>query len=214
MNTYPTHRFLLSSSLLILGACGTSVLGGGTGGTSATTTTGSGAGSYTTGSGAGGGGAGAGSGGSGGGCVNSPGDHTISTTGLSLACTQDSDCVGVHGGSACDFCLCPNDSIAASDLGKYDQELVAKKAGCCTAACNAQCTMLPVRCNQGTCVVTCGGTTCAPSEVCVSTVVSGEVGSACAPNPCAPGALACACAASLCGAQQCSGAEGHTVVCR
>jgi hypothetical protein len=153
MNAYPTLRFLFSASLLALTACGTTILGGGNGGDNGTGGSGAGTtGTGTTGT------------GTGGACTPSPGDHSISTAGYSLACTKDSDCAVVYAGNLCDVCTCPNAVIATSAQAAYQQEEAAKQAGCCPSGpipCDCPLIAVPV-CQQGTCyagMVTdiCGG---------------------------------------------------------
>jgi hypothetical protein len=169
MNAYRTFGLLFSS--LLLAACGTSVIGGGGGagtgndGTGSTDTGGSGAG---------------------GACTPSTGDHTITTAGLSVACTQDSDCTAVYVGDACG-CGCPGAAIATSAEAAYEQEASAAKAGCCVVdptPCSAGCPDIAVGCQQGVCtfgapVDQCGGV---PSpESCTAT--SCPSGFTCTPDP-------------------------------
>jgi hypothetical protein len=208
MNAYSILRvFLLSSSLLSLGACGTTILGGGTGGegTGSSGTSGTGAsGTGTSGTGASGT-SGTGASGTGGTCTNSPGNHTISTAGYSLACTQDSDCMAVYAGDVCHACDCPNTVIAISGLAMYQQQEAAALMGCCPPAsdpCPCPLIAVPV-CQQGTCVAgtvaqVCGGV---PSPV-SCTPNSCPSGYTCTPDPvpttCHPSQCFCAAGSWAC----------------
>jgi hypothetical protein len=168
MNAYRTFGLLLSS--LLLAACGTSVIGGGGG--AGTGNDGTGAGETGT--------------GTGGSCTPSTGDHNISTSGISLACTQDSDCTVVFTGDACQYpCSCPSGAIASSAMAEYDQKLSAAQEGCCPVkACALPCPDILVSCQQGVCTLG------APTDVCNGvpspascTATSCPSGFSCVPDP-------------------------------
>jgi hypothetical protein len=119
----------------------------------------------------------------GGTCVPGPGDHTVSTTGFSRACTVDSDCVPVFEGDTCAACTCPNTAIASSQMSAYDSLEGAAHAGCCdVGVCG--CPALAATCQSGTCSLyppapLCNGR---PSPVsCTST--SCPSGFSCSPDP-------------------------------
>jgi hypothetical protein len=175
------HLFVSSSLVLVLAACGTTTLGGGTGaggssGDSGGASTGgpgtggagrgsgggiaAGGGVATGGAGTGGVAAGGGNtggaatGGAGGApCTPNPGGPDISAEGFSMACTQDSDCAAVYSGIACTNCACPNTAIASSGLDAYEQQAAAARATCCapTQVCN--CPAVTASCLGGTCMV-------------------------------------------------------------
>ncbi len=86
-------------------------------------------------------------------CQPTSGDHTISLTGLSTTCTQDSDCSPVYQGNACSDCLCPNAAIATSAMSAYTAAAqTAEHEGCCGVnVCD--CPNIKASCQSGTCVL-------------------------------------------------------------
>jgi trimeric autotransporter adhesin len=99
------------------------------------------------------------SGGSGSGTTGGTGsgtNQTVSASEFSQSCVEDTDCIAVYEGAACNQCGCPNSAIARTDLAAYSTKRAS--AGCSTTdqACANDCAEATAICAQGTCSITTG----------------------------------------------------------